>query len=89
MRRRLEAGQTQTDYVRAELEAGKRLNHVTLFRDCGGKSGWRLGAAIHRLATDKDNPLVIIREYSGRERRATYYLDPQCRRGPAQLGLQL
>mgnify|MGYP003376683788 CR=1 FL=1 len=86
-RRRLEG--TQTEHVRALLMAGKRLNHVNLIRDCGGKAGWRLGAAIHRLATDKDDPLVIIREYTGRERRATYFLDPQCRRDPAQLGLQL
>ena len=87
MRRRLEG--TQTEHVRALLLAGKRLNHVSLIRDCGGKAGWRLGAAIHRLATDKKEPLVIRREYAGRSRRATYFLDPKCRPGPAQLGLPL
>jgi len=50
------------------------LNHLTLIGDCGGNSGWRLGAVIHALATDPDEPLQIDRAYSGRQRMATYWL---------------
>lgn len=86
MARRFEG--TQKAHVKALLLAGKRLNHSTLIRDCGVKGGWRLGAVIHELANDPDNPLPICREYSGRRRMATYWL-AESKPGPAQLGLPL
>lgn len=67
---------SQQEWVKQQLFAGKRLNHLNLIADCGGRAGWRLGAVIHALSNDPDEPLSIQREYSGRRRMATYWLEP-------------
>lgn len=66
---------TQRDWVKQRLLAGHRLNHLNLIKDCGGRAGWRLGAVIHALARDPNEPMSIQREYSGRRRMATYWLE--------------
>lgn len=86
MARRIEG--TQRNWVKQMLLAGKRLNHLTLIKDCGVKGGWRLGAVIHELANDPGEPLQIHREYSGKRRMATYWL-AESKPGPAQMGLLL
>lgn len=86
MARRIEG--TQRDWVKQRLLAGKRLNHLTLIADCGGRAGWRLGAVIHELENDPDEPLQIMREYSGQRRMATYWLAND-KPGSKQLGLPL
>lgn len=85
-RRRIEG--TQREWVKSLLLSGKRLNHLTLINDCGVKAGWRLGAVIHELANDPDEPLMIQRAYSGSRRMATYWLAEQ-KPSQAQLGLPL
>lgn len=85
MARRIEG--TQRDWVKRLLLSGKRLNHLTLIKDCGVKGGWRLGAVIHDLANDPDDPLPIQRVYEGKRRMATYWL-AQTKPG-GQMGLPL
>ena len=63
---------TQLATVKAELLAGKALNHSDLIAACYGNGGWRLGAIIHTLARDKQDPWPIIRRYDGIRRVATY-----------------
>lgn len=75
MRRRID--RTQREWVKQLLLSGKKLNHLTLIADCGGKAGWRLGAVIHALANDPRDPLPIARAYSGARRMATYWVEEQ------------
>lgn len=75
MRRRID--RTQREWVKQLLLSGKKLNHLTLISDCGGKAGWRLGAVIHALANDPTDPLPIVRSYSGTRRMATYWIEPR------------
>ena len=82
---------TQLATVKAELLAGKSLNHADLIAACNGNCGWRLGAIIHSLSSDKqDEPWPILRSYSGTRRIATYRLAPGFKSGKRrQLGLPL
>lgn len=88
-RRRID--RTQGAWIKHQLLAGQRLTHTNLINDCGGNGGWRLGAVIYRLARDKKDPLPILRTYSGKERKATYWLDPEFKRSrqPAQMRLPI
>ena len=67
---------TQLATVKAELLAGKALNHADLIAACNGNGGWRLGALIHALSSDKTDPWPILRTYGGTRRIATYRLAP-------------
>lgn len=80
---------TQLATVKAELLAGKALNHADLISACNGNGGWRLGAIIHTLSSDRNDPWPIVRRYSGNQRMATYTLAPGFKPGNRQLGLPL
>ncbi len=80
---------TQLATVKAELLAGKALNHADLIAACGGNGGWRLGALIHSLSSDKQEPWPIIRRYDGTRRVATYWLAPGFKPGKRQQELPL
>ena len=88
MRRRIDG--TQKEHGKAQLLAGKRLNHADLIQDCGGKAGWRLGGIIYDLKNDKKEPWVIECSYSGANGMATYWIPKGFKPGgPVQLGLPL
>ena len=87
-RRRLEG--TRRQWVEKMLLSGKAVSNTDLIAACGGQGGWRLGAYIHALAKDKEEPWPILRAYSGNQRMATYQLEKGFRPGgPLQLGLPL
>ncbi len=86
--RRLEG--TQRRWVENMLLSGKAVTHTDLIKACGGQAGWRLGAHIHALAKNEQEPWPILRAYSGNRRIATYQLEKGFRPGgPLQLGLPL
>lgn len=86
MARRRRVQGTQLEWVKDLLLSGKRLNHVNLIQDCGGKAGWRLGAIIYVLCKELGWP--IQRHYQGARRLATYWLPAGWRPGKAtQLSL--
>ena len=62
---------SQQNWVRQQLLAGKRLNHASLIRDCGGKAGWRLGLLARRRRDWRGRPAIPPRpERRGLSRRS-------------------